>query len=89
VLTIGEDDGLSRTFAIMERGNPVGPVWWRVLKDMQWLTLNVTIGSGPKKVTATANPAGLAPGTYMGTLIVEADANDSPQFVQITFKVLP
>jgi hypothetical protein len=88
VLTIGEDDGLTRSITISDRAIPNGPPSWRVLEEMPWLSVNIPSGSGPATLTVTADPRFLAPGTYTGTIIVEADAEDSPQFVHVTFRVL-
>jgi hypothetical protein len=78
-----------RTISISDAVLPVGPNWaWTATESLSWLTLSADSGTEPSIVTATADPQGLAPGTYSGAIIVEAvNTGNSPQVVQVTLKV--
>jgi hypothetical protein len=53
-----------------------------------WLTATPPGGSTPLPVTVSVNPAGLAVGTYTGTVtIASTGATNSPQTVAVTFNV--
>jgi YD repeat-containing protein len=86
VLTIIEDEGTTRTILIRDRLLSVGPNWTAVT-DAPWLSLDLGSGTGPSYVTATADPTGLAPGTYTTFIRVDGDTGDSPQFVDVTLTI--
>ena len=51
-----------------------------------WLTATPAAGTTPVGLTVSANPAGLAAGTYMGTVTVNGTgASNNPQTVNVTF----
>jgi len=50
-----------------------------------WLSASATSGPPPSQVIVTANPAGLAAGTYSGSVIVDMDTHE--QDVQVTLVV--
>jgi uncharacterized protein (TIGR03437 family) len=53
-----------------------------------WLQTDVASGSSPATVNVTANPAGLAPGTYQGTVTLTSPyANPSTIAIAVTFNV--
>jgi uncharacterized protein (TIGR03437 family) len=52
----------------------------------QWLSVSPTSGTAPSALTVTANPAGLLPGTYQGTLAVFG-SNLQPVGVQVTLTI--
>ncbi len=53
-----------------------------------WLSVSPTTGTSPRDVNVTVNPAGLAPGSYTGTVRIEsAAASNSPQTVNVTLNV--
>lgn len=53
-----------------------------------WLSATPPAGNTPLGVTVTANPAGLAVGTYTGTVsVASTGATNSPQTVSVTFDV--
>lgn len=53
-----------------------------------WLSASPTSGATSAEVTVSVNPAGLAPGTYNGTVRLEsAAASNSPVTVQVTLTV--
>src|SRR5688572_1999532 len=51
-----------------------------------WLKVNPSIGPTPSGVTVTADPAGLAPANYTGTITVFGGSGTAP-VVQVTFSV--
>jgi hypothetical protein len=54
----------------------------------QWLSATPPSGSTPGTITVNANPAGLNPGTYSGTVtITSAGAANGPQNIPVTFTV--
>jgi uncharacterized protein (TIGR03437 family) len=66
--------GMSYTVAATSQGN--------------WLSVNVNNAVTPSPVTVTANPAGLAAGTYTGSLSFNAvGAGNNPQTVNVTLTV--
>jgi hypothetical protein len=53
-----------------------------------WLTVNPSIGSTPNPFTLTANPTGLTPGLYTGTVTVSpSGAANGPQQIPVTLRV--
>lgn len=55
-----------------------------------WLSATSTDGTTPGSITVTANHAGLAAGTYMGTVtLTSRDASNSEQVIGVTFTVTP
>lgn len=53
-----------------------------------WLTIGTPAGTTPAPISISANPAGLAAGTYTGTVTVTAaGAGNPPQTVPVTLKV--
>ena len=55
-----------------------------------WLSVKPTTGTTSKSISISANPAGLAAGTYSGTVIVDSPgAANSPIPFPVTFTVTP
>jgi hypothetical protein len=55
-----------------------------------WLSVKPATGTTPKSIRISANPAGLSPGTYSGTVIVDSPgASNSPLPFPVTFTVTP
>jgi uncharacterized protein (TIGR03437 family) len=53
-----------------------------------WLSVTPASGSTPTNLSVSVNPAGLATGTYNGTIVVSAaSAGNSPQTVNVTLTV--
>jgi len=53
-----------------------------------WLSISPTQGTTPANITVSVNSAGLAPGTYSGTIAVNASgATNNPQTVGVTLRV--
>jgi uncharacterized protein (TIGR03437 family) len=53
-----------------------------------WLAVTPATGTGPGTLTATANPAGLAPGNYSGTITV-TPSTGTAQTVAVSLTVTP
>ena len=68
-----------------------GTLNWQITGDCAWLTLDVLTGQSSGEATAatlTADPTGLATGTYSCTLIITAaEAVNSPHAVEIELRV--
>lgn len=55
-----------------------------------WLSADVMGGTLPTNITVTANAAGLAPGTYTATVIINSAGTEGPPAtVEVTLTVLP
>jgi adhesin/invasin len=64
------------------------PATFTVASDSPWLTTDVQSAAAPATVTVRANPVGLNPGVYSGSLDIFAPGN-SPVTVQVTLVVHP
>jgi uncharacterized protein (TIGR03437 family) len=54
-----------------------------------WLGVSAASGTTPATIHVTANPAGLQPGTYNGTVKIDAgSATGSPQTINVTLNVV-
>ncbi len=63
---------------------------WTVASDSAWLHVSSSSGATPATVAVTADPGGLAAGTYNGNLTVTAPGlTGSPATVAVTFTVSP
>jgi hypothetical protein len=60
----------SQTFQILNAG--VGEMQWGITPSQTWITLSQTSGSGPALIKVNVNLAGLAPGTYTGTITIQS-----------------
>jgi len=60
----------AQSFALASGGN--APLNFTATSPGSWITLSPQSGATPASVLVTANPAGLAPGTYGGTINVTA-----------------
>jgi hypothetical protein len=49
-----------------------GQLFWDVMTDVSWLTFYQSSGSGDANLVFTANPDGLAPGTYAATITIRS-----------------
>jgi len=61
---------------------------WAVTTNASWLSTSISSNLTPGVITVSANPAGLAPGVYNGTLSVFAPgASNSPTTIPVTLAV--
>jgi hypothetical protein len=68
------------------------PLVWTAVSDSSWLTVSSGNGTvadqdSTSAITLTCNPAGLAPGTYIGTITIVGGSE--PETVPVTFTVSP
>ncbi|KAA6458658.1 hypothetical protein DYQ86_19075 [Acidobacteria bacterium AB60] len=74
VLTTSSKSAINYTVSAVSKGN--------------WLSASVNTGSTPGSLKITANPSGLAAGTYTGTVILASpDAANSSQAIEASFTV--
>ena len=60
----------------------------QVSPSSPWLTVSPAIGSTPALITITADPANLVPGTYSGTITINApNANPTLKIINVQFSV--
>jgi Viral BACON domain len=72
-LTVSAPEGgavVSRSVSLQT--NDGGTPQYTVTSDAAWLTVSPAGGTAPATLTVSANPAGLAPGTYTGALTASA-----------------
>jgi hypothetical protein len=63
---------------------------WSASSSQTWALLNQTSGTAPTSINVSANPTGLAPGTYSATTTVTAiGASNSPLTIPVTLTVNP
>ncbi|MHB1020784.1 MAG: BACON domain-containing protein [Acidobacteriaceae bacterium] len=67
-----------------------GTLSYTTQSNASWLTVNPGNGTAPQGLTITADPTGLAAGTYTGVVSVQAaGAINSPQQIGVTFNIAP
>lgn len=74
VLSIGGANGASTAFTVTASTTTGG----------NWLSVSPLSGITPANLTVSANQAGLAQGTYQGTIALQPAAGGSPAYVQVT-----
>jgi hypothetical protein len=76
----------SQAITIFNQGSST--LTWTASANASWLVLSATSGTTPETLSVSANPAGLAPGTYSGAITVTAPgATNGPQTVTVTLTV--
>lgn len=88
------------TFAAFQgKGNPpsqsvtvynegTGTLSWTASSDSTWLSASPNSGTTPATVSISVNPAGLAAGTYTGTITVTSSgATNPPQTITVSLSV--
>ena len=77
-----------RTLDVTNGGG--GSLSFTASDDAGWLSLSPAGGTAPQSIGVTANPTGLAAGTYTATVtLTAAGATGSPQTVPVTLTVRP
>jgi hypothetical protein len=75
-----------QTFTISNTGG--GTLYWTVTADADWLGCSPDSGANSSVITVTADPTGLEPGVYTGTLTVTApNASNTPQVVNACLSI--
>ncbi len=86
--TTGGANPAARTVAISNAGT--GTLTWTAAGNQPWLAVTPASGTGAGTLTVQPNLAGLAAGTYNGTVTVTAaTATGSPQVVAVALTVAP
>jgi C1A family cysteine protease len=76
-----------QTFMVSNSGD--GTLNWTVSDNIGWLSSSPTAGTNSGVVTVSVNPAGLAMGSYIGTItITDPNATNSPQTVAVFLNVI-
>ncbi|MCK5128198.1 MAG: hypothetical protein KAR42_18220, partial [candidate division Zixibacteria bacterium] len=76
----------SQNFSISNSGD--GTLNWTLSDNANWLSYSPTAGTDCCPVTVSMNPAGLAVGSYTGTInITDPDATNSPQALIVNLEV--
>jgi hypothetical protein len=71
---------------ITNAGN--GTLNWDASEDLAWLSLSIASGTAPSGFTASADIAGLAPGSYVGDVTVTAaGVANSPQVLKVILNI--
>jgi hypothetical protein len=87
--TVGGANPANQTLAISNSGG--GTLNWSVSDNQPWLSLSPTSGSSTGEtdnVTVSVSIAGLAAGSYTGTITISApDATNTPQTTAVTLNV--
>jgi hypothetical protein len=79
---------ITGTQVLLVTNDGSGSLNWTVSTDQNWLNCTPTSGEGYGTVTVSANPTGLAAGTYTGTITVsDPNAANSPQAVTVILNV--
>lgn len=88
-MTLGGSAPAAQTFQVTSSGAAVAiTTSVGTTSGGSWLTATPPGGNTPQTISVTANPAGLAVGTYKGTVaIASAGASNSPQLVGVTLIV--
>ena len=83
----GHQTGI-QTLLISNSGG--GTLNWILSSSVNWLLAAPTSGINSAAISVSVNPAGLAAGTYNGTMTVQdPNASNSPLAVTVTLKVYP
>jgi Leucine-rich repeat (LRR) protein len=83
-------DGQSSTAAqtVLIGNNSGGTLNWSAAGNVSWLSLNPSSGIGDSILAVSVNPAGLAAGTYPGTIAIsDPNAINSPKAIFVQLQV--
>ncbi len=84
--TVGGAAPAAKPLSVANTGG--GTLTFTASDDAPWLTVAPGTGTAPRSLDVTASPAGLAAGTYTGTVTVTASgATGSPKTIPVTFTV--
>ncbi len=76
----------SQTVAVNAGGNAA--TTWGISTSASWLTASASTSITPGTITVSVNPAGLAEGTYTGTVTLSAPgATNSPLVINVAFSI--
>ncbi|MGI8770894.1 MAG: BACON domain-containing protein [Acidobacteriaceae bacterium] len=84
--TYGSSNPPSQPVAITNTGG--GALSWTAASNVPWLQLSAASGSAPSSLSLTAKVAGLAPGSYSGSVTISSsNSQNSPQQVAVSLTV--
>ena len=84
--TVGTTNPTAKTISVSNTGS--GTLTWTAGDNAAWLTLSPASGTGSGSLTASINTAGLAAGSYSGTITIAASgATNTPQTVAVSLTV--
>ena len=65
-----------------------GVLDWSISDNRNWLSCSPSSGTGDANIEISVNPSGLSAGTYEGQITISsASAANSPQYLNVTFRV--
>jgi len=65
-----------------------GAMSWSAIADQTWIRISSLEGSAPTNILVAADPTGLPPGEYTGTITISAPGvANSPQVVEVTLEI--
>lgn len=80
---VGAANPSSQTVTVYNEGS--GSLSWTASSSASWLTVSPTSGATPASLTISVNTAGLAVGTYNGTVTVSSSgATNAPQTISVS-----
>jgi uncharacterized protein (TIGR03437 family) len=79
--------GVAQSVAVTS--NPTGAAFTASASGGTWLTVTPKSGTAPGSVSVTVNAAGLAPGTYNGTITITSATTVTPATVAVSLTVPP
>ncbi len=83
---LGGANSAGQTIALYNQGSSI--LNWTANTSASWLVLSARSGSTPQTISISANPTGLAAGTYTGTITFTAPGStNGPQTVSVTLTV--
>ncbi|MYK65529.1 MAG: hypothetical protein F4022_03565 [Gemmatimonadetes bacterium] len=87
---VGSKEPVADSVEVRFTGPRPDTKWWATHSGGAWVELGTASGAGPGAVTWTLNPSGLDVGTYLDTIVVEAEhATGSPAMFVGVFEVQP
>jgi hypothetical protein len=78
----------AQAFAVSNGGG--GTLKWEITDNVNWLAYSAESGQGAGSITVTADPTGLAAGSYAAVIAVsDLNASNTPQIVNVYLEVYP
>jgi len=75
----------SQSVSLFNEGS--GAVTWTASANVSWLNLSASSGTTPYTLNVSVNSASLAPGTYTGTITVNATGNNPTTTISVSLTV--
>lgn len=84
--SVADGEARTETISITASGETLD---WGLSADEPWISFSSTSGQTDADVIVTANPAGLAAGTYMATITLTEPVGSQSKAIPVTFEVAP